>query len=735
MLAFWLKTRTSLKTRVALAVTAIMAALLLAACGSDQPAVSSNIINPVTVGVAPAVTGAIGVETTYAAVVQAKEEVDLVPMTTGRVLDLAVDVGSVVSQGQIIAELKNVALETQLQQAMATLRDAQAKLASAQAALGPQQAKAMAQLDAALAAQEQLTNPSSTSLQSAHSAVSTSQSKLDSFRLKLDLLMSPSASDIQAADSAVATAQSNVDSANTRLNQLLNPSASDLQAAQGRVATAQSKLDGKQRILDQLLSPTAAVTAAAQEAVSDAQSKLSSAQANVNDAISAALAGGTIESALTQSWEGLLSARLGEQANVAILLNPALSSTLTQDETDAIQQLVLDYQQSIASNLSKITSVSVMPEDVNTAMLSENSVQTALDTAQEELKELQNPEENVIAVARNDVAAEQAALESALANLEELQNADENTITLAQNELAKATAALESAKTDLAELQDPSATSIALAQADVDSAQASLDAAKANLALLTNPKKADLAAAEALVAAAREKHAMTQPPLSDYALEVSKAAVDRAQAQVDSAAQQVEELKILTPFDGVVTRKHLAPGAMASMQTPVATVASSQVVVELRVEETAINSLDTGRSVVFTSPALSGQDLELVVDRISPAGEEQSFTFLVMLSPTGTHLGLKAGMSGQVAIGTSLENAVLVPQASIIRQEGQPALFVVKDNRAHLKLVGIGLSDGKNVEIRTGITPGERVVVSGHNLLSEGDPVSVEGASTAANQG
>lgn len=729
MVALWLK------TRMALAASALLGIVFLAACGSAQPPPKSNIVNPVSVSVASAVTGGIRVETTYAAVVQAKDQVDLVPMVTGRVQSLAVDVGSQVSKGQIIAELSNGTLDSQLQQSQATLRDAQAKLASVKAALAPNQARFLAQLDAAIAAQEQLTNPSPTSLQTAQSAVSTAQSKLNSSGLKLDLLMSPSAPDLQAARSAVATTQSNLVSANTRLNQLLNPSASDLQASLGKVATAQSKLDSAKTNLDQLLNPTTAVLAASQEAVSNAHSKLSTAQVSVNDAISTALAAGTFDSALRQTWESLLSARLNEQANVAILLNPALISTLSPDEADDVQRSIVNYQESIATNLAQITATSVIPEDVNSKMLAENSAQTALETTQEELKEVQTPNPSVIAVARNDVAVEQAALDSALANLEELQNADANSITLVQNDVAKAEAALESARSNLAELENPSVTSISLAQADVDSAQASLDAATANLALLNDPKKADLTAAQALVAAARESYAMTQPPLSEYALEVSQAAVDRAQAQVDSAARQVEELRILAPFDGVVTRRLLAIGAMASLQTPVVTLASSQVDVALRVEETSVNSLSIGRPVVFTSPGLPGQELELVVDRISPAGDEQSFTFLVMLSPTVDYPELKAGMSGQVMITTSLEDAVLVPKAAILRQSGQAALFVVEDNTARLKLVGIGLTDENNVEIRVGVSPGEKVVVLGHNLLSEGDPVLVEGSPTAANQG
>ena len=61
------------------------------------------------------------------------------------------------------------------------------------------------------------------------------------------------------------------------------------------------------------------------------------------------------------------------------------------------------------------------------------------------------------------------------------------------------------------------------------------------------------------------------------------------------------------------------------------------------------------------------------------------------------------------------------------------AVFVVVGDTARLKLVGIGLTDENSVEIRTGIRSGEQVVVSGHNLLNEGDTVLIKSEPTAEN--
>ena len=282
----------------------------------------------------------------------------------------------------------------------------------------------------------------------------------------------------------------------------------------------------------------------------------------------------------------------------------------------------------------------------------------------------------------------------------------------------------------------PAKPAVTLAQHDVDAAQASLDAAAANLDLLTNPSASDLAAAEAMVASAQQTLALAKEPHTGFQVDTAEVAVDEAQAQVELIQQQIRNLQILAPFDGLVTRRLLSPGALASDDTPIVTVASSTVVVSLRVEEKSVSSLREGQLVTFTSPALPGKDLKLKVDRIAPAADEKTYTFLVQLVSTGLIPDLKPGMSGQVNITTRHDNVLLVPKEAVLRHLGRPALFVIQDATALLKTVDVGLNDLTNVEIFGGIRPGDQVVISGHNVLNEGDAVrTVEPPKTVTSTG
>ena len=706
--------------------------IMLVACMASQPLptdLPSAPPRPVTVDVEPVTVGTIEVTKSYLAIVETKDLVDLVASGTGRLEKLNVDVGSQVQQGQLIAELSHGTLDAQLQQALVTLTGAQVNLASVQAATEPEQLKAQAQLESALAALDHLGNPPDFDVQVANSAVASARSNLASMKTRQDRFLNPKASDLQSEASAVAQAQSNLDSMNTRLTKLLNPSASDIRAAENAVATAVINVDSANTVLTQLLNPTAADLAAAQEAVADAQSALSDAESAVNTAITGELATAPLTVEIERAWETLLAARVREQAASATLLTPSLSSALTANELDQVQQDVTRHQGTISSQLVIITSSSVIPEDINNAMLAENSAETSLATQVEELSELQTPNESNIAVARNNVAIAQTAEDSAQDKLNDLRNADSSIIALAQNDVAIAQAALDSAIASRQELQDPSQSTINLAQFDVDTAQADLDAAEANVKLLTYIYPADLAAAEAMVVSAQQALVVSQEPFTGFQVDAAQVAVDQAQAQVQLIEQQLSETQIHAPFDGVVTRRWLAPGAMLSsfFPAPIVTVGSSKLVVSLRVEESSIDSLREGKSVItFTSPALLGKEIPLQIHWIAPTPDEKTYTFLVQLTSTEPIPELKPGMSGEASIETKRENVMLVPKNAVFRDSGRPALFVVQGNKAIQKIVDVGLNDQNNIEILGGIQPGEKVVNSNHHLLSDGDTVILE---------
>ena len=228
---------------LALILVAVSGLGALAACSPQQPPVAAAASRAIAVEVAPASMGTINVTTIYAAVVEARDQVDVVPAAFGRVEKLTVGIGSKVKKGQVIAELSHGTLDAQLQQA-------EAELAAVQAAAKPNEIKARARLDTA--------------------------------RADLNHLLNPSFPDLQLAQSAVATAESNLDSAKIELVQLLNPSAAALTDAQAGVADARSVLNRAQTNVDLAISVETSAAGLAEYAIDQNPVLLDAALANLN---------------------------------------------------------------------------------------------------------------------------------------------------------------------------------------------------------------------------------------------------------------------------------------------------------------------------------------------------------------------------------------------------------------------------------------------------------------------
>ncbi len=88
---------------------------------------------------------------------------------------------------------------------------------------------------------------------------------------------------------------------------------------------------------------------------------------------------------------------------------------------------------------------------------------------------------------------------------------------------------------------------------------------------------------------------------------------------------------------------------------------------------------------------------------------------------------LRPGMIVRIeALRRTFADAVAVPLYAVIDHDGRKVVFVEEQGKARLRPVEIGRALGEQVVIRAGLVAGERLIVKGQHLLSDGMPVTVE---------
>ena len=371
--------------------------------------------------------------------------------------------------------------------------------------------------------------------------------------------------------------------------------------------------------------------------------------------------------------------------------------------------------------------------DLQAALGSVASAQSALTKAQTDLQKLrasptdddQRGAQLDLDKARNSLYSAQMARDSACGN-----NRESSQCRTQDGNVFAAQTALEQAQRSYDKVKaGPKAEDVAVAEQAVASAQAQLTSAQAKLAQLkSQPMPEDVAIASAAVTQAESQLSLKKTPYTERDIQTAQAQVAQAQAGLDAARLQLGETNVVAPFDGVITQKLLDVGSIAASQSPLFVLATSAVEVAVSVEESRLGLVEVGQSVALSVPAYPGLAIPAKVSTVAPVADAKTHTFGVKVAPETQDGKLRAGMFADVKI-TAQQNprAVLAPKTAIVERGGKSVIFVAADNKAAARELKIGLSDDRQVEVVSGLTVGEMIVVSGQASLNDGDAVRLAG--------
>lgn len=203
--------------------------------------------------------------------------------------------------------------------------------------------------------------------------------------------------------------------------------------------------------------------------------------------------------------------------------------------------------------------------------------------------------------------------------------------------------------------------------------------------------------------------------ISDQDLDMAVTQLELAEADLAAAR---DALALSSPLSGTVTEVIARPGMIPEPGDPLVRVANlSQLVVRVRASAREVAEIEPGQPARLRSGFAEGQ-----VRRVALQADPASRLVEVEIAfPPGS--GLTPGTLANVEVRiASREDALHVPHAAV--RDGM-VWIVGQDNLASRRPVQVGLASADRVEILSGLDPGDRVVVQGGSLLSEGARLQV----------
>jgi len=210
----------------------------------------------------------------------------------------------------------------------------------------------------------------------------------------------------------------------------------------------------------------------------------------------------------------------------------------------------------------------------------------------------------------------------------------------------------------------------------------------------------------------------------------AQAAFDQASAAEEIARKRLADATLTAPLDGFVASRTIEVGDMASAGRPVFQIVQlDPVEISVGVPETDIHLVRAGQKATVQIPALPGETFQGVVRVINVAADLSTRTYMVRIAVANPKHALRLGMIAEAQIrGDGRLDLMTLPGEAIIHDpQGASMVFVhfPDQGRVYSRRVEVGTVYGTEVEIRSGLSGLESVVLAGQNRLQDGSVVTV----------
>jgi RND family efflux transporter MFP subunit len=224
--------------------------------------------------------------------------------------------------------------------------------------------------------------------------------------------------------------------------------------------------------------------------------------------------------------------------------------------------------------------------------------------------------------------------------------------------------------------------------------------------------------------------------------------VQAADAKIAIDQQNIDNCQVRSPYDGIVVAKDAQPGEMVSpvsagggfTRTGIATIVDmSSNEIEVDVNENYIARVKPGQHVTATLDAYPEWQIPAYVHAIIPTADREKGTVKVrikfehldprILPDLGVKVAFLAEDPARVRKPAAAEPGpgepvALVPQQAVRTTNGQTAVFIYHDRAIERRAVRTGAPRDTNVEVLSGVAPGDLVVVKGPDNLQDGQQVA-----------
>jgi RND family efflux transporter MFP subunit len=208
-----------------------------------------------------------------------------------------------------------------------------------------------------------------------------------------------------------------------------------------------------------------------------------------------------------------------------------------------------------------------------------------------------------------------------------------------------------------------------------------------------------------------------------------------AKANVEYTESMLKYARVTAPFDGIITKRYVDPGAYIPVPNAAATPEAAAIVnltdfktlrLQVAVPETEATHIQVGQPIRWTTDDYPGQHFDGTVTRAYWNLDKPTKTMLTESQMANPGMKLRPGMLVNARIGIEKKNdALLLPVEALVKEKTNSFVFIFTDGKIKKAPIQAGFNDGTNVEVVAGIKPADLAIVPGQQILRDGQLVKV----------
>ena len=205
--------------------------------------------------------------------------------------------------------------------------------------------------------------------------------------------------------------------------------------------------------------------------------------------------------------------------------------------------------------------------------------------------------------------------------------------------------------------------------------------------------------------------------------DIAQKQLNQAQVSYDIAVSNLRKLTLIAPVDGIITAKNFDANEMISQQQPAFIISGPNTLqIDLKVTQTDLPKFTAGQEVDVT---IDNKAVKGIVKYVPAVVNATTSLYNVEILVDNSQGNFKAGMSADVEISIEKQDqAITIPKKGIFEEDGKKYVYIANsDNKSVKTEITTGIETATTMEIKSGISKDDTVVIGGLNLISDGTSI------------